>query len=344
MVYKPKNWSKKLKKFTYFATAVICLTICLSGCAFLGPKGTKNEKISRSTLLLNTVVTLTLYDTDDLSLIEECFELCREYELIFSRTDPESELYALNEKGSMEVSDELLELLKISLEYCRVSDGVFDITLGEISDMYAFSSESPRVPSEAELTAAIEHTGWEKILIEGNLVTITDENTVIDLGATAKGYIADRMAEFLVEKGQKSAIIDLGGNILCVGSKPDGSEFNVGVQYPFEDRNEIICNVGINDMSVVTSGIYERGFESDGAFYHHILDPETGKPCNNGLLAVSIVSERSVDGDALSTTCFALGLEKGMELMNSLEGCCAVFVTEDYELHYSDGFEELIIG
>ena len=329
---------KSLPKFVYIAAAWGLLLSCFSGCG----KGTESQTVSRSTLLLDTVVTITLYGGGDEALIEECFDRCRAYEKIFSRTDPESELYALNEAGSMEVSDDLLSVIKTAVEYGRLSGGAFDVTMGGVSDLYAFSSEEPRVPEEGELAEALCHVGYEKLLVEGNVVTLTDRDAVIDLGAIAKGYIADRLGEFLLERGQESAVIDLGGNILCVGAKPDGSAFRVGLQYPFEERSETIGVVEVSGMSVVTSGVYERSFEADGVFYHHILDPDTGLPVENGLLAVSILSPRSVDGDALSTVCFALGLEEGMALIDSLEEVYAVFITEDMQMHPSAGFEEFL--
>ena len=138
----------------------------------------------------------------------------------------------------------------------------------------------------------------------------------------------------------ESAIIDLGGNILCVGSRPGGDPFRIGLQRPFASRSETVATVEITDKSVVSSGIYERYFEEDGVLYHHILNPETGYPYDNGLVSVTIISDESVDGDGLSTSCFALGLEKGMELINSLPDVQAVFITEDRELHFSEGFEE----
>lgn len=151
------------------------------------------------------------------------------------------------------------------------------------------------------------------------------------------------MKEFLVEHGVKSAIINLGGNILCIGQKPDGSPFRVGIQKPFQERNETVATVAIQDMSVVSSGIYERYFIKDDKLYHHILNPKTGYPYENNLISVSIISSLSVDGDGLSTTCFALGLTKGMELVNELDGVYAVFITDDNVLHYSDNFDEILI-
>ena len=335
-----KNIYKKLIKLSFSAMLILCLTAC----SFSGPLGTKSgaEKLSKTDFILDTAATVTLYGCGDEQLLERCFELCRQYELIFSRTDERSELYALNADGSMAVSDELLELITLSRDYAELSGGAFDFTLGGVSALYGFSSDCPRAPSGGELAAVMEHVGWEKVRIDGNVVTLSDPGAVLDLGAIAKGWIADRLAELLLENGVDSAIINLGGNVLCLGSRPDGENFVVGLQYPFEDMSRTIADIRVSDMSVVTSGVYQRCFEQDGVFYHHILDPVTGLPCANGLLAVSVVSPRSADCDALSTACFVLGLDDGLELVDSLDGVYAVFVTEDYKLHYSDGFQDAL--
>ena len=177
-------------------------------------------------------------------------------------------------------------------------------------------------------------------VIDPERVDFAKEGMQLDLGAVAKGYIADRIKDYLLEQGVESAIIDLGGNILCVGSRPGGDPFRIGLQRPFASHSETVATVEITDKSVVSSGIYERYFEEDGVLYHHILNPETGYPYDNGLVSVTIISDESVDGDGLSTSCFALGLEKGMELINSLPDVQAVFITEDGELHFSEGFED----
>ena len=324
--------------FPLIFSLLLLLIFSLSACASINRNST--DKITKTGFYLDTVVSLTVYSEEDSLHLDECLALCGEYEKIFSRTDPESELWGLNAKGSAEVSPELLELIETALEYCELSGGRFDITMGAVSDMYAFSSDSPTLPSDEAIAAALEHTGYEKITLEGSRVTLGDTEAVIDLGAIAKGYIADALAEHLRSRGVESAIIDLGGNILCLGSKPDGSDFKIGIQYPYRESNQVIDTLSLSDMSVVTSGVYQRWFEQDGETYHHILDPETGRSLNNGLISVSIISPRSTDCDALSTTAFALGLEEGMALINSLPDTWAVFITEDMELHYSDGFEE----
>ena len=184
--------------------------------------------------------------------------------------------------------------------------------------------------------------GFQKVSLDGNRISFSDNGTILDLGAIAKGYIADRLKDFLLEQGVTSATISLGGNILCVGAKPDGSAFKIGIQKPFDEQGQPLLIAEVNDWSVVTSGVYERCFEQDGVFYHHILDPSTGYPCDNGLLSVTILSPASVDGDALSTTCFSLGLDRGMALIDSLENTYAVFITDDYEIHYSAGLTDAI--
>ena len=175
-----------------------------------------------------------------------------------------------------------------------------------------------------------------------NKVTLKTNDTAIELGAIAKGYIADRLKDYLVSQNVKSAIINLGGNVLCIGGKPDDSSFKIGIQKPFADRSETIAVMDIKDKSVVSSGVYERCFEKNGTLYHHLLNPKTGYPYNNGLIAVTIISDQSVDGDALSTTCFALGLEDGLKLAESLDDVQAFFVTSDYEIHYTKDFQKEI--
>lgn len=150
------------------------------------------------------------------------------------------------------------------------------------------------------------------------------------------------MKEYLKSQGVESAIINLGGNVLCVGERPGGKPFKIGLQKPFADRTETVASLDIRDLSVVSSGVYERHFEENGVNYHHILDPFTGYPYENGLTQVTILSEQSVDGDGLSTTCFALGLEGGMKLADSLDGVYAVFITEDGEIHYSQNAADFV--
>lgn len=336
-----KRDNKYMKKRNCILLTVLCLVLSLTGCT----EKTK-EPINKMDFLLNTFVSVTLYDTDKEEILDGALDVCREYENVLSTTIDTSEIYQMNHRKPGErqftVSDKTAEVLKKGLEYCEMSGGAFDITIEPLSSLWDFAGADPAVPESTAIQAALEKVGYKKVLLEGNTVTFADDDTAIDLGAIAKGYIADRIKDYLTEQGVRSAIINLGGNVVCVGEKTDGKPFKIGLQKPFADRTETVAALDINDLSVVSSGVYERHFIQDGVNYHHILDPHTGYPYENGLTQVTIISKLSVDGDGLSTSCFALGLENGMKLADSLEGVYAVFITEDGELHYSEGAQEFL--
>ena len=304
------------------------------------------EPITATAFKLNTVVKVTIYDSQDEKILQDALALCDKYEKIFSRTRTDSEIYLLNEgklpqeDGYYILSEECAELIGKGLYYSELSGGAFDITIEPLSSLWDFTSGEKQIPDPQTLVEAQKHVGYEKVELKGNKIRFQEDGMGLELGAIAKGYIADKIKEFLISEGIESAVIDLGGNVLCIGTRPDGEAFRVGIQKPFADRNETVATAGIRDRSVVSSGIYERYFEKDGKLYHNILNPKSGYPYENGLTAVTILSDESVDGDGLSTVCFALGLEKGLELINSLSDTQAVFITEDGELHYSEHFEE----
>ncbi len=307
----------------------------LSACA-----STDKGKITKSDFVLNTVATITLYGGGDEALIDECFDLCRHYESLFSRTDESSEIYKLNHREISEVSPDTAEVISLGLEYSKISNGAFDITIEPLSSLWNFGSDSPSVPSAADIEAAREKVDYTAVTVSGNTISFSNDYARIDLGAVAKGWIADKVKELLVSRGVKQAIINLGGNVLCIGGKSDTEGFRIGIQYPFKEGS--IASVSVSDLSVVTSGIYERDFEQDGKLYHHILNPKTGYPYDNDLLSVTIIGVNSGICDALSTTCFALGRDAGTALIEGMDGYYAIFITSDYRLWYTKGAEEAL--
>ena len=328
---------------------VLLLLLVLLVFAFLYDKKTReSEPISKTDYMLNTVVSVTIYDSQDESLLDEALEICQKYENLVSPTLKTSEIYRLNhgelpeEDGFYQLSSETADLIARGLEYCELSDGAFDIAIEPVSSLWDFTSGEAVIPSQEDIQAALPLVDYRDVVLEGTKIHFNKEGMGINLGAIAKGYIADKMKEYLQDQGVESAIIDLGGNILCIGERTDGAPFRVGIRKPFADRSETAAIMEISDKSVVSSGVYERFFEKDGVLYHHILNPETGYPYENSLISVTIISDKSTDGDGLSTTCFALGLEKGMELINSLSDVQAVFITDDYQLHYSENFQDTI--
>lgn len=372
-----KNFNYKF--YSLFLTIILFVTTLLNGCnppAKHNSSGTTQSDSTQNTAtdylviplttgevspisacsydLLHTVCTIQLYDSTDYNILNECFAVIDQYEKLFSRTLETSEVYKINQASSnvsnpqttFTVSDELKDILEFSLSYGTLSNGALDVSIAPLSSLWDFSNleHKTEAPATEKISAAQALVNYSDISLNGNVLSFAKEGMQLELGAVAKGYIADRVKEFLLSKGVNSAIINLGGNILLVGEKPDGAAFNVGIQKPFENRDAVVVAISeLKDCSMVSSGIYERYFyDTSGNFYHHILDAKTGYPCNTDLLQVTIISSDSATGDALSTACFALGLEKGMELIHSLKDIYAVFITSDGELHFSDGFLEAI--
>ncbi len=324
----------------YMKNKLILMILCVIFMTACTPtdNSSSSTPISGTDFYFDTVITISVYDSEDYSILDSCFDLCSKYESLFSRTIPESDISKINNsKSQVKVSDETIDIINQSIEYSSLTQGKFDITIAPLMDLWGFNTDNSKVPDESGILETLEFVDYKNILINDNFITLTNEHASIDLGGIAKGYIADRLKEHLLSLGVNSALINLGGNIFMVGEKPDGSSFNIGIQKPFADTNESILYIQGKDLSVVSSGIYERNFYENDILYHHILDTDTGYPGTNKLLSVTIISKNSTVGDALSTGCFALGLEKGMALIEDLEQIEAVFIDENYDIYYSSG-------
>ncbi|WP_310604717.1 FAD:protein FMN transferase [Anaerosporobacter sp.] len=333
----PKHNFKK--NVLSIAIPLLLIILCILYFTF---NNKRNTSVSKSALKLNTYITVTLYGTDNTQILDEVFALCDYYEQLFSKTIQTSDVYQFNHRTTqgLKVNESTAELVMYGLSYSTLSNGAFDIAIGRLTDLWDFTAKNPVLPNETTLSNARLHVGYQSLSIADSYLYSTDDGLEIDLGGIAKGYIADRMKDFLISKGITSGMINLGGNVLCIGSKPDGSPFKVGVQKPFSEQGETLLAIDVVDYSVVSSGTYERYFNLNDMIYHHILNPLTGYPYNNGLTAVTILSKQSVDGDGLSTTCFSLGLEEGMKLINSLDETYAIFVTDNGQIYYSDGLQD----
>ncbi len=321
---------KRIKRILLILSGSILL---LSGCSTSG----NDTGLEMTGMYFDTIVSVKIWGTKDTSILEQTQELCTYYENLLSRTIETSDVSRINNANGSPVSvnQETAELIETALSYCELSGGRFDITIAPLSSLWNLGHNDGQIPDTAAIEEAKSHVDYHNIKIVGNTVQLLDSEAAIDLGAIAKGYIADKIKEYLESEGVEHGLISLGGNTVVIGNKTDGSPFHLGIQKPFAEQNEIIDSVDVTDQSVVSSGTYERYFEKDGRIYHHILNPDTGYPYENNLLQVTIISEQSVDGDALSTTCFALGLEEGMRLIQNTEGVEAIFVTDDYQLHDS---------
>ncbi len=319
---------------------LLCALVLLLG---LGGCSQEKEPVSKANFLLDTYVEITLYGDSDISVIDLAFQEITRLEDLLSVNREGSELDQLAKAAGKEwvaISPETQEVLLLAKEYAELSNGLFDVTAGPLIDLWDINGEG-HYPTQAELDAVLPMISSDDLLIEGGKAYLAREGMKANLGAIAKGYIADKVKELLLDQGVESAIIDLGRNILLVGDKPDGAHFNVGVQDPNQEQGVLLGLVSTADTSVVTSGINERYFTYEGVDYHHILDPFTGFPADNDLASVTILSDTSAQGDALSTTCLLLGTEKGMELIESLDGVEAFFIDKNGNTTMSPGFKAI---
>lgn len=328
-----------MKKNILLSLCVIIILI--AGC---GQFLEESTPIVVSDFALNTYVSITVYSKEDEAVAKKALGLCKDYENIFSRTNDSTPLSLLNRTGNLTNCDEsLYELIATGIEYGILSNGALDITTEPLTSLWAVSSDNPVVPDASTISALLPRIDYNNIIIEDATHSVRlEDGASIDLGAIAKGYIADKIHDFLIENKIKHAIINLGGNIICIGNKPDNTNYNIAIRKPFAEVTDTILSLSVRDMSVVTSGTYERFFSYNDTIYHHIIDPFTGYPAASGLISVTIISPTSVTGDCLSTSCLVLGLDKGIELIDSIDDVYGIFIDEDMNIYYSSGAKDFV--
>lgn len=289
----------------------------------------------------NTEISLSAYGDKGgvFDAFEQAVLSCRRYERLFSRTLPHSDIARLNAAGGAEVGidDDTFDLLQGSVCYCEQSLGWFDITVGSLTSLWDF--QRGHMPDADERASRLALVDWRGIVLGGEpgtrMARLVTPGAMVDVGGTAKGWIADRLTELLKDCGIAHFIINLGGNVVVAGGKPDGSPFSVGIRNP-KDTSQVLAALQLTDGSVVTSGLYERCFTMDGRRYCHILDPRTGMPIQTDVESATVVAAKSFDCDGFSTTLCALGIEKGIEFAKGRpEIALAVFVDSNNEMHYS---------
>jgi len=257
-----------------------------------------------------------------------------------------SGVVAINERAGIEpvrVRADLLDVLEKALHYAALSDGAFDPTVGPLVQLWGIGTDHQRIPGDEEIARARELVNWRDVVIDRGAGTafLLRPGMALDLGAIAKGYAGDEAARIAREAKVKRAVFDLGGNIVTLGWRDQKKSlpWRIGIQNPLGERNAYIGVVTVHDSSVVTSGVYERYFESGGKRYHHLLSTTNGYPVENGLLSVTIVTASSTDADALSTAVFTLGFERGKALIDSLPEAGAIFVFNDRSVRITGGLD-----
>ena len=313
-----------------FAFLLAPLLLLPYGCAPAQP-------LERTFFAMDTVMTLRLYQGGDGSLLYRAEARVRELEAQWSVTEENSEICALNRGGRAELSPETAELLGAALDMCRRTDGALDISTYPVLRAWGFTTGEYSVPGGEAIAALLPLVDYGRVALEAGAAALPP-GMEIDLGSVAKGYTGDALAALLKQGGADSALLDLGGNIQAVGSKPDGSPWRVAIRDPAGDGN--IGVVEVADQAVVTSGGYERYFEEDGVRYWHIIDPKTGAPARSGLASVTVVGESGLLCDGLSTALFVMGREGALEHWRQHRDFEAVLVSEDGSVTITAGLEE----
>ncbi len=317
---------------------LICILLLLSACS--SSPGKETAAMNKSFFAMNTYNTITVYGDIPEDVLEMAEQELKNLESLWSVTDEYSEIYAINHANgvAVTVSDDTADLLKFALDMCRRTDGALDITVYPVLTAWGFTTGSYQIPSDEELEQKMQYVGFDKASLTGNTLTLLP-GMEIDFGSVAKGYACDLITDNLKANGVTSGIISLGGNVQAIGFKPDGSDFKISVQHP--DNGDSLGILSLSDLSVVTSGAYERYFEGeDGKRYGHILDTHTGKPAESGLKSVTVIGKESRLCDALSTSLFVMGLDKSIDYWKSNGGFDMLLVTENGEIYLTEGLEE----
>ena len=315
--------------------ALLSAVTLLFGCAPAGGGEEAAEPRTVTVFAMDTVMDVTVYGGPD-SLTQEAETLIRGLEAAFSVTDPDSEIHAVNEAGGGPVGRDTAALLGDALTLCGRTGGKLDCTIYPVLRAWGFTTGDYRIPPAEELASLLPLVDWRSAALEDGQVSL-GAGQMLDLGSVAKGYTGDRLIELFRSAGVTSALVNLGGNVQTLGTKPDGSLWRVAVADPFGGGYAGVVETA--DRAVITSGGYERYFEEDGKIYRHILDPETGIPVDNGLVSVTVVGERGVLCDGLSTALYVMGEEGAAEFWRTSDDFDAVLLTEDGRILVTEGLE-----
>lgn len=318
--------------------AAFLLLLCLAGCT------PQPKSYTADFFAMDTFMSITAYGDDEQAAQDTAVQLeqrINALEPALSRTREDSDLYRLNhaDGAACEVSEDTYAAIEAAVQFAEWTGGAFDPTMAPLTDLWGINTDNAHVPAQTEIDAALTHVGYQNIELLGNNQVRLLNGAQLDLGGIGKGFATDAAAAML--DGTQGVLATLGGNIGAYGENPnrDSGNWVVGIADP-DDNAAFIATVEVRDLSVVTSGDYERYFEQDGKRYHHIFDPATGYPADSGLRSVTVIDESSTRADALTTALFVMGLEEGMAFCEQND-IAAVFVTADKQVHVTDKVGEV---
>ena len=318
-------------------TIISILFVLLSASAVLTGCGVSSDASETEFFAMDTIMNIKAYGSRAEEALKQAETEVNRLDRLLTVGDNNSEIMIVNHAGGGTLSDDTAAIVEEALSLYALTDGCFDITVYPLVQAWGFYSGETSVPAESEIDALLSLVGSDKLTFNGKTLTFQVPGMGIDLGGIAKGYASNAVAAILTENGVDSAIISLGGNVHALGTKPDGSLWKVAIQDP-EDLSSYIGIVEVSDKAVVTSGGYQRYFEENGVRYHHIIDPRTGYPAENGLISVSIVCDSGLVADGLSTALFVMGTDGAVRFWRShSEEFEAIFVTDDSRILVTSG-------
>ena len=305
--------------------------------------GKDNEVVAtRDIFAMDTYMTLSAYGEHGEQAVEQAEQLIEELDERLSTGNPESEISKLNRDGKAILSEDTYAILKQALSICEQTDGAFHPAIYPLMELWGFPTKEFRVPDEKEIEQKSSLLDIEEIYLEDDTCTVSfgKEGMKVDLGGIAKGYTSSKVIDSMREAGVTSALINLGGNVQTLGTKPDGRLWNIAIRNPDENQGYLGV-LETSDKAVITSGGYERYFEEEGIIYHHILDPATGYPANNGLTSVTIVSGDGMLADGLSTSLYVMGSDRAIEFWRENGDMFdMILLTDQDELYVTEGIAE----
>lgn len=322
-------------------TLILLLIIVIVG-VVTGNIIEKNKPCEKIGYALDTQIRIVVYDKGDFSkTVEDAYSEILRLDSLLSNFNEKSQTYILNEKKELEVSDELLSIIKSGIDITDKTNGSFDITIFPLSEIWDYKKAT--VPEILQIKEAKSKVSASNIEITENKVALKND-AKIDVSSTAKGYIADYVISFLKAHGVKNALVDAGGNIKVIGS-PDkkGKGFKIGIKDPDKDESISLGVITLKDKSIVTSGVYERNFDFDGTTYHHIIDPFTGYPADSDVLGVSVISDSSINADGIATSIVVMGAEKGLALVEETKDLECIIIKKDNTIVTSSGVKNFKI-
>lgn len=299
----------------------------------------EQEPVSQEVFAMDTYMTVTAYGENAEEVVDQSLAEIERLDQLLTATADTGEVYNVNQNGGGNLSEDSMYLMERSLELYQDTEGAFNVTIFPVMEAWGFVSDEFAVPSTEELQKKLALVNIDDLKInwEDSSVDFLEKGMAIDFGGIAKGYTSTKIADIFRNAGVENGLINLGGNVHVVGTKTDGTKWRVGVQSP-GDEEAYIGVLSVADCAVITSGGYERYFEEEGITYHHIIDPSTGYPANNGLISVTIVSKDGTLADGLSTSLYIMGLDRAKEFwQNHSDEFDAILLTEDEKLFVTEG-------